>query len=104
MAETSDKTSLTEQQKKCLRGFGHRLKPIIIVGNSGLTKSLLEEFDRSLAHHELMKVKVSGADRETRDDVIQTLCRHAQAELIQRVGNVGLLFKKKPKKSKFAAL
>ena len=51
--------SLTEQQKKRLRGMGHNLKPVILVGAGGLSESLLEEFDRSLAHHELMKIKIS---------------------------------------------
>ena len=94
----------TEEQKKKLRGLGHKLKPVIIVGGAGLSESLLEEFDRSLAHHELMKVKLSVGDRELRDAAIVTLCERSGAELIQRVGNVALLFLKKAKGSKFAAL
>ena len=96
--------SLTEQQKKRLRGLGHKLKPVIIVGAGGLSESLLEEFERSLDHHELMKVKVNIGDREARDAIIQTLCQHSGAELVQRIGNVGLLFLKKDKGSRFAAL
>lgn len=95
--------SLTEERKKRLRGLGHKLKPVIIVGTGGLSTSLLEEFDRSLAHHELMKVKLSVGDREARDSAIATLCERSQAELIQRVGNIALLFLKKKKDSRFAA-
>lgn len=95
---------LTEQQKKKLRGLGHSLKPVILVGSAGLSPSLLEEFQRSLEHHELMKVKVSLGDREARDAAIQQLCAHSGAELIQRVGNIGLLFRKKRKNSRFADL
>ena len=96
--------NLTEQQRKRLRGLGHKLKPVIIVGSAGITESLIEEFERSLEHHELMKVKVNVGDRELRDAAIQALCEHSGAELIQRVGNIGLLFRKKAKDSKFAAL
>jgi len=95
---------LTEQQKKSLRGLGHQLKPVVMVGAGGLSASLLEEFDRSLAHHELMKVKVSVGDRGERDRVIAALCEHSQAELVQRVGNIALLFLRRPKNSGFAAL
>ena len=80
------------------------MKPVILVGAGGLSASLLEEFDRSLAHHELMKVKISLGDREQRDAALQQLCEHSHAELVQRVGNVGLLFRKKVKNSKFDAL
>ena len=95
---------LTEQQKKRLRGLGHKLKPVIIVGAGGISESLLEEFDRSLDHHELMKVKAKVGDRNKRNSVIQALCEHSGAEQIQRVGNIALLFKRKKKDSKFAAL
>jgi len=96
--------SLTEQQKKRLRGMGHNLKPVILVGAGGLSESLLEEFDRSLAHHELMKIKISLGDRERRDAALQQLCERSGAELVQRVGNTGLLFLKKPRHSRFDAL
>lgn len=95
---------LTEQQKKRLRGLGHKLKPVITVGHGGLSDSLLNEFERSLTHHELMKVKVTAGDREQRDTAIRALCEHSGALLIQRVGNVGLLFRKNAKDSKFRTL
>jgi len=95
---------LTDQQKKKLRGLGHTLKPVIIVGGGGLSASLLEEFDRSLAHHELMKVKFNVGDRDVRDRMIDELCTHSQATLVQRVGNIALLFLRRHKDSAFAAL
>jgi RNA-binding protein len=95
---------LTEAQKKRLRGLGHKLKPVIIVGAAGLSASLLEEFDRSLAHHELMKVKLSVGDRDERDRLIAELRSRSNAELVQRVGNVALLFLRREKDSRFAAL
>ena len=96
--------SLTEQQKKRLRGLGHQLKPVIIVGAGGLSDSLLEEFESSLEHHELMKVKVNMGERGERDTAIRALCEYSGAQLIQRVGNIGLLFRKNKKDSKFVAL
>ena len=93
--------ALTEEQKKRLRGLGHKLKPVIIVGAGGISESLVEEFERSLAHHELMKIRVNVGDRDERDQAITHLCERSHAELIQRVGNTALLFLKKSKGSKF---
>ncbi|NIV18974.1 MAG: ribosome assembly RNA-binding protein YhbY [Woeseiaceae bacterium] len=92
--------TLSEAQKKRLRGRGHKLKPIVTVGGAGLSGSLLEEFASSLDHHELMKIRVRVGDRETRDAIIARLCRDSGAELIQRIGNVALVYKENPDKSK----
>ncbi|MGD2076463.1 MAG: YhbY family RNA-binding protein [Gammaproteobacteria bacterium] len=95
---------LTERQKKTLRGLGHQLKPVILVGAGGLSPPLLDEFDRSLEHHELMKVKIKLGDRETRDALLDRLCRRSGAELVQRTGNIGLLFRRRRRDSRFSTL
>ena len=87
---------LSETQKKHLRGLGHRLKPVVIVGDAGLTASVLQEFDSTISHHELIKVRVRAADRKSRDEIIRELCREGSAELIQRIGNVALVYRPHP--------
>ncbi len=93
---------LTEQQKKFLRGRGHQLKPLIMVGDAGLSESLLAEFESTLDHHELLKVRVRVGDRAARDEIIANLCDTGRAALVQRIGNVALLYRpnlnKKPDK------
>lgn len=93
---------LNEHQKKYLRGLGHQLKPLVMVGDSGLSDSLLAEYETTLSHHELIKVRVRVGDRDARDAIINKLCTDSSAILIQRIGNVALLFrqnlKKKPEK------
>jgi len=93
---------LNEQQKKFLRGLGHQRKPLIIVGDAGLTESLMAEFESTLSHHELIKVRVRVGDRDARDAIITQLCERSGAVLVQRIGNVALLYrpnlKKKPDK------
>jgi RNA-binding protein len=91
---------LSESQKKHLRGLGHSLKPVIMVGEAGLTPSLLAEFETTLAHHELIKVRVRVGDRQHRDGLISELCTTAGADLVQRIGNMALLYRANPKKKK----
>ena len=90
--------NLSESQKKYLRGRGHELKPLIIVGDAGLSESLLAEYRSTLAHHELMKVKVRSGDRETRAAMIDKLCADQDTALIQQVGNVALVYRANPEK------
>ena len=93
---------LSEHQKKFLRGLGHQLKPLIMVGSAGLSESVLAEFESTLDHHELIKVSVRVGDRDARDAIIRELCEVGSAQLVQRIGNVALLYrpnlKKKPDK------
>ncbi len=91
---------LSEAQKKYLRGLGHGLKPLIMVGEAGLSDSLLNEFEATLAHHELIKVSVRVGDRKARDAVIEELCKTGSAALVQRVGNMALLYRENPEKKK----
>jgi len=91
---------LSEAQKKYLRGLGHGLKPLIIVGESGLSASLMSEFEATLSHHELIKVSVRVGDRKARDAIIEQLCTVGSAALVQRVGNMALLYRENPDKQK----
>ncbi len=95
---------LTEHQKKSLRGMGHRLKPVVIVGAAGVTDALVAELSSALEHHELMKVRVNAGDRAARDELLDRLCRDADAHVIQRVGHVALLLKLRKKKSRLAGV
>ena len=90
--------SLSEAQKKYLRGRGHQLKPVIMVGDAGLSESLLAEYESALSHHELIKVKIRAADRASRDAMIQTLSEGHSATLVQRIGNIALLYRENPDK------
>ena len=92
--------TLSEAQKKYLRGLGHGLRPLIMVADSGLSESLLIEYETTLAHHELIKVSVRVGDRKARDAIINELCELGSAALIQRVGNVALLYRENPEKKK----
>ena len=85
--------TLSESQKKYLRGRGHDLKPVITVGDAGLSASLMAEYESTIAHHELIKVRIRVGDRGARNAIIDELCASSSAELIQRVGNVALIYR-----------
>jgi len=85
--------SLTDSQRKHLRGLGHSLKPLVLVGSGGLSKPVLAEITNTLAYHELIKIRVRSGDREIRDALIQEVVSRSAAELVQQTGNVALLYR-----------
>ena len=85
--------ALSERQQRFLRGKAHALKPVIHIGQAGLTAAVSAEAGRALADHELIKVKVHGAEREQRDAWIGELCAATGSELVQRIGHVATLYK-----------
>jgi RNA-binding protein len=91
---------LSEAQKKFLRGLGHQLKPVIMIGDAGLSEPLLREFLTTITHHELIKVRIRSGDRASRDAVITELCQNESTHLISRVGNVALVYRPNTEKPK----
>ncbi len=87
---------IKEQQKRYLRGLGHKIKPVVLLGKSGFNDQVFEEISVSLAHHELIKVKINAEDRSERKRVTNEIINRSQALLIQSIGNIILMYKNNP--------
>ena len=85
--------ALTNAQLRFLRGQAHDLKAMLQVGGKGITDALVAEVDLALEHHELIKVKVAGVDREARDAMIVDLADRTDAALVQRIGHTAVLYR-----------
>jgi len=86
--------TLSERQKKHLRRLGHALHPIVALGQPGLTDAVVKEMDRALTDHELVKVRARVGEREARDAMLDQLAARTGSELVQRIGNVGLFYRR----------
>ena len=89
-------TSPSSKELRQLRAQAHSLKPVVTIAGKGLAPSVMEELDRALNDHELIKVKVVVGDREQREILIGELCSQSDAFLVQRVGNVATLLRPNP--------
>ena len=85
--------NLTTKQKQYLKGLAHSLKPVVLLGQHGLTEGVLAEIDGALEHHELIKVKVAAEDRETRQLIVDAIVRETKAVQVQLMGNTLTLFR-----------
>jgi RNA-binding protein len=95
-ATTSAQPELTERQRRFLKGLAHSLKPIVQLGNAGLTEAVAAETERALHDHELIKVKAPGGDRDARDALFAALAARTRSALVQRIGNVAVLYRARP--------
>ncbi len=86
--------TLTDEQKKHLRGLGHALKPVVQIGQAGVTPNVLNEVEQALLHHELIKVKARVGERKDRDALFQGLLAATGAELVQQIGNVAVIYRR----------
>lgn len=92
--------ALTEKQKKHLRRLAHPMHPIVRVGQSGLTDGVQNELERALTDHELVKVGVRLSDRVSRNAALESLATHTHSDLVQKVGHVGVFYRRRTGLSK----
>ena len=91
---------ITAAQKRFLRSKAHHLKPVVTVGQHGLSENVMNEVNLALDAHELIKVKLSVGDREEKKSILGEIISNSKAELIQSIGHVAVLFRRNHKKPK----
>ncbi|MEK8090330.1 ribosome assembly RNA-binding protein YhbY [Thermithiobacillus plumbiphilus] len=84
---------LNSKQRQYLKGQAHSLNPVILVGDAGLSDNLLAELDRTLAHHELIKVRLPAMERNERDSLAAEIVMRSGAEMVQMIGRVLVIYR-----------
>jgi RNA-binding protein len=79
-----------------LRRIGHQLQPVVTVAERGLSPAVIEETQRRLSDHELIKVRISVEERTERREVADALASACDADIVQRIGKIVLLLKPNP--------
>jgi RNA-binding protein len=90
--------TITPKQRRWLKGQVHHLKPVVLLGQAGLTDGVVAEIEGALAHHELIKVKVNAGDRELRDTLVAQIAARTGSDLIDRIGNMASFYRANPDK------
>ena len=90
---------LSKKQIKFLRARCHELKPVILMGQKGLTEEVLNEIDIALTSHELVKIKLAVDDRELRKQVSSEICEQTKSQEIQSIGKTLSIYRVNPDKA-----
>lgn len=89
---------LSPARRRELKARAHALDPVVLIGGSGLSPRVLEEIDRNLKSHELIKVRVNGADRDVRESMLEEICGKTGAQPLQHIGKIFVLFRENPER------
>jgi len=84
---------LTNNQKKYLRPLAHDLKPFVMIGQHGLSESVIAEIESTMLKHELIKIKLRVSDRDEKQGIINKIIKFSEAELVQVIGGVIVIYR-----------
>lgn len=85
-----------QDTRRALKRIAHHLQPVVAVGEHGVSEAVVAETRRALEDHELIKIRVHAADRQARQALTQALADACEADVIQRIGKVAVLFRRNP--------
>ena len=81
--------AVNDKQKRYLKGLAHSLKPVVMIGDKGLTDNVISEIDNALSHHELIKVRISGQEKAERIEVLNAIAEQTSSDLVLVIGHIG---------------
>ncbi len=90
------KKNISNVEKKALRKKAHSLKPVVMIGKHGLTDAVLAEIDIALNAHELIKVRIRGADKNKRTEQCAQIENQLNAEVVHQIGGITVLYRPAP--------
>lgn len=91
---------LTGKQRNALRKLGHSLKPVVQVGQKGISENLLKNIDQALLDHELIKVRLVPTSDDDYTAVATAIHEATGAQLAQKVGRNLLFYRAHPEEPK----
>jgi len=91
---------LTPAERQALKGRAHRLNPVVMIAEAGLTETVLAEIERNLAAHGLIKIRVFNADRDEREALLARVCSSTGAQPVQHIGKILVVYREKPVEAK----
>ena len=90
-------------QKKYLKGLVHGMKPLVFVGQKGLSPTVTQAVDESLEKHELIKVKfIDFKEKGQKEKIAGVIEKETASELVGKVGHIAIFYRqqKDPEKRK----
>jgi RNA-binding protein len=91
-----DMSELSPAERRELRARAHHLHPVVSIAGNGLTEAVLNEIERALKAHELIKIRVYGDDRDARVEYLAKICSELQCEPVQSIGKLLVVYRPNP--------
>jgi len=92
--------SINSKQRKALKTKAHHLKPVIRIGQHGVSEGVIAETHIALDTHGLIKVQIQQGERAERHAAIETLCQQTEAELVHSIGKIFIIYRQLKEQTK----
>ena len=96
--------NLSKQQIKRLKATSHQLKPVVMIGQNGLTEAVQKEIEIAIEHHELIKIRIPASDKASKKQLIDSICARHNADPVQAIGNVAVIYRRNVKTDQFGKI
>ncbi|SDX94617.1 ribosome assembly RNA-binding protein YhbY [Nitrosomonas sp. Nm33] len=87
---------LNTSQRRSLAAQAHHINPVVIIGKEGLSTGVINELDRGLSSHELIKIKILNGDRKERALLLEEICQRLEAFPINHIGKILVIYRPEP--------
>ncbi len=88
----------SSKQIKFLRGLAHKLNPVVMTGQHGVTAAVIKEIEATLNYHELIKIRLRCDDQAELLDLLQNITENVKAVLVQVIGHTAILYRPSPER------
>ena len=89
--------ALNVKQRQHLKALAHHRKPVVQVGNAGVTAAVIKEIELALGRHELLKVRLPGVERDARTEMLRKICEATGADAVQEIGRMAVIYRRAEK-------
>lgn len=89
--------ALNVKQRKHLKALAHHYKPVVLMGNAGVTAPVIREIELALERHELVKIRLPGVARAERTQMLKKICETIGASAVQEIGRVAVIYRRAEK-------
>lgn len=94
---TASPAPLTGKQRSFLRALAHSLKPLVQIGHGGLTDSVLAAIDGALSTHELIKVRITGNEEASAQELALAIAAGTHSTVAQVIGKTLVIYRARKK-------
>ena len=89
--------ALNVRQRQHLKALAHHRKPVVQVGNAGITAAVIKEIELALGRHALLKIRLPGVAREARTEMLEKICEATGANAVQEIGRMAVIYRRAEK-------
>ena len=81
-------------QAKYLRGLAHKLKPVVFIGQKGLTPTVIQSAAEAIKRHELIKIKfLEYKEKQQKREITAAIEAQVDCQMVGLIGHIATFYR-----------